>query len=46
MHAALGTKERGAVRFSLSHMNTKEELDVALQALAELAAGQGREYHG
>lgn len=46
MHAALGTKERGAVRFSLSHMNTKEELDVASQALAELAAGQGREYHG
>lgn len=36
LHIALGTENTGAVRFSFSHMNTKEELDFALQALHDL----------
>ena len=37
MHKALGTVEQGAVRFSFSHFNTKEEIDTAVSALRELA---------
>lgn len=37
MHRALGTWEQGAVRFSFSQFNTKEELDAGIQALRELA---------
>ena len=37
MHAALGTVEQGAVRFSFSHFNTMEEIDAAVSALRELA---------
>ena len=37
MHQALGTVEQGAVRFSFSHFNTREEIDMAVSALAELA---------
>lgn len=37
MHKALGTVSQGAVRFSFSHFNTEEEVDSAVQALAELA---------
>lgn len=37
MHNAMGTKEQGAVRFSFSHYNTKEETDIAIRALWELA---------
>ena len=37
MHEALGTVEQGAVRFSFSHYNTKEEIDIAVSALRELA---------
>ena len=37
MHNALGTKEQGAVRFSFSHYNTKEETDIAIRALREIA---------
>lgn len=37
MHQALGTVEQGAVRFSFSHFNTKEEVDLAIEALKELA---------
>ena len=37
MHKALGTVEQGAVRFSFSHYNTKEELNIAIAALRELA---------
>lgn len=33
MHRALGTEERGAVRFSFSHFNTADEVDGALEAL-------------
>lgn len=37
MHEALGTKEQGAVRFSLSHFNTEEEIDKAIEAVSEIA---------
>ena len=37
MHKALGTVEQGAVRFSFSHYNTKEEINIAVCALRELA---------
>lgn len=36
MHQALGTTDRGAVRFSFSHYNTREEVDTAVLALREL----------
>lgn len=38
MHEALGTVEQGAVRFSFSHYNTDEEVDIAIKAVWELAA--------
>ncbi|WP_455054935.1 aminotransferase class V-fold PLP-dependent enzyme [Merdimonas faecis] len=37
MHEALGTVEQGAVRFSFSHYNTEEEVDMAIRAIRELA---------
>ena len=37
MHEALGTVEQGAVRFSFSHYNTEEEVEIAIQAIKELA---------
>lgn len=37
MHKALGTVQQGAVRFSFSHYNTKEEIKIAVTALQELA---------
>lgn len=37
MHKALGTVEQGAVRFSFSHRNTREEVLRAVQAVKELA---------
>jgi cysteine desulfurase family protein len=37
MHEALGTVEQGAVRFSFSHYNTDEEVDIAVRAIKELA---------
>lgn len=37
-HQALGTQQQGAVRFSFSHTNTREEVDRGIAALAELAA--------
>ena len=37
MHRALGTGERGAVRFSFSWVNTPEEVDTAIRALEELS---------
>lgn len=39
MHEALGTVEQGAVRFSFSHYNTEEEVDIAVAAMKELAEG-------
>lgn len=37
MHKALGTVEQGAVRFSFSHYNTKEEVEAAVNAIKEIA---------
>lgn len=37
MHRALGTVEQGAVRFSFSFFNTEEEVDLAIEAVRELA---------
>ena len=37
MHKALGTVDQGAVRFSFSHFNTIEEINIAVSALKELA---------
>ena len=37
MHRALGTAERGAVRFSFGYYNTEDEVDIALAALRELS---------
>ena len=37
MHDALGTHQRGAVRFSFSHYNTMEEINFAVSALREIA---------
>ena len=37
MHQALGTTDRGAVRFSFSWFNTEEDADKAAAAVAELA---------
>jgi selenocysteine lyase/cysteine desulfurase len=37
MHRALGTTDRGAVRFSFSWFNTEEEADRAAAAVAQLA---------
>ena len=36
MHQALGTTDRGAVRFSFSLFNTEEEVDAAVRALTEI----------
>lgn len=41
MHEALGTAEQGAVRFSFSYFNTADEVDAAVQAVRELAEGEG-----
>lgn len=38
MHEALGTAERGAVRFSFSCFNTQDEVDQAVRAVAAIAA--------
>ena len=37
LHESLGTREQGAVRFSFSHLNTREEADRAIAAIRELA---------
>lgn len=37
MHAALGTTEQGAVRFSFGYFNTEEEVDMAIMAVKEIA---------
>ena len=38
MHAALGTLEQGAVRFSLGWYTTASDIDAAVEALAAIAA--------
>ena len=37
LHEALKTKEQGAVRFSFSHFNTKEEVNIGIDAVKTLA---------
>ena len=37
MHQALGTQDRGAVRFSFSWFNTEAEIDEAIRAVREIA---------
>lgn len=37
MHEALGTKEQGAVRFSMSFFNKEEEIDTAIEAVRRIA---------
>ena len=37
MHETLGTKTQGAVRISVSHKNTEEEIDATAKALSELS---------
>ena len=37
MHGALGNIEQGAVRFSFSHFNTEEEVEMAIRALREMS---------
>lgn len=39
MHRALGTEGQGAVRFSFSHYNTSDEIETAVAAVREIAAG-------
>lgn len=41
MHESLGTDKQGAVRFSFSHMNTVEEIDAGIEAIAEIAKEVG-----
>lgn len=43
-HKALGTTEQGAVRFSLSHFTTIEELDQAITAIEQLAHEYSADY--
>ena len=38
MHQALGTETQGAVRFSMSHFNTEDEIDQAVKAVRELSS--------
>lgn len=38
MHRALGTEGSGAVRFSFGYLNTEEEVDEGIRALAEIAS--------
>ncbi len=38
MHKALGSQQDGTVRFSLSGLNTEEEVEMAVAAVRELAA--------
>ena len=40
LHESLGTKEQGAVRFSLSSFTTRDDLDAALVALKKISALQ------
>lgn len=36
MHEALKTRDRGAIRFSFSHLNTREEAEMAVYAVEQL----------
>ena len=41
MHHALGTVSQGIVRFSFSHLNTEDEIDAGIAAMAEITAELG-----
>lgn len=41
MHRSLGTEHQGAVRFSFSYLNTVEEIDAGIAAVAEIARAVG-----
>jgi selenocysteine lyase/cysteine desulfurase len=38
-HRSLGTAPEGTIRFSWSHVTTDEEIDVAVEAITTIAAG-------
>ena len=38
LHQSLGTDVDGLVRISIGHFNTAEEIDIAVAAVAEIAA--------
>lgn len=38
MHKAMNTVDQGAVRFSFSHYNTEDEIDIAINAVKEIAS--------
>lgn len=38
-HKSLGTLEQGAVRFSIGYFNTMDQIDAALEAVAEIVRG-------
>lgn len=40
-HAAFGTQEQGAVRFSFSFFNTEEEIETGIRAIAQIAQALG-----
>ncbi|MCK9525754.1 MAG: aminotransferase class V-fold PLP-dependent enzyme [Limnochordia bacterium] len=44
MHGALGTGEMGALRFSFSHLNTREELETTLGALRDLSSREWEDF--
>ena len=37
LHKALGTENQGAVRFSFAHLNSTEDVKVAIEAIKEIA---------
>jgi len=39
-HKTIGTFPEGTIRFGLSYLNTKDEIDKALQAVSSIAAGR------
>jgi len=39
LHQSLGTEVDGLVRVSIGHFNTAEEIDIAVAAVGEIAAG-------
>ena len=44
MHMALGTADRGAVRFSFSWFNTEAEVDQAVAAIVQLAQAEEKDH--
>ena len=42
MHKTLGTQKSGAVRFSFSHFNDEQQVDLAIQAIKQIANTGGK----